>query len=85
MLKSAIVRLLLFGVPFMFGYIATRPAPPAPKPSFVICAYADGQMKVVPNAEACTAGSAILVPAVRTLPGPDVQDEAADKTVHLPF
>jgi len=86
MLKRAVVRLLLFGVPFTFAYLVSRPAlPTPPKPAFVICAYPDGRMKVAANAAACAAGSAILVPAAQRRPGPTVQGETADKTVHLPF
>ena len=88
MLKGAIVRLLLFGIPFTFGYLASRPAAPAVKPAFVICAYADGQMKAVADASDCAAGATILTPAAHTPPGPTApneDDESADRTVHLPF
>ena len=88
MLKGAIVRLLLFGIPFSFGYVATRPArPAAPTPAFVICAYPDGHVKIVARAEDCAAGSTILIPAARTLPEPAPADpaEGVDKTVNLPF
>jgi hypothetical protein len=46
-LKRTVVRLLMFGIPFCFSYVATRPAPapvPAPAPAasaqtFVICTW----------------------------------------------
>jgi hypothetical protein len=84
MMKRAIARLLLFGVPFTFGYLATRPARPAEStPRFVICASPDGQMRVTANAADCARGSAILVPAGRSLPEVDIN--GSDQTVNLPF
>jgi len=48
MLKRAVVRLLMFGVPFCFSYVVTRPAPSAPPAqTFVICAYGDQGRELV--------------------------------------
>lgn len=86
MFKRAIVRLLLFGVPFAVGFLASRPAPATEtKPTFVICAYPDGEMRVSAEAAACAAGSTVLVPAGRTLDLPAEAENSSDPTVHLPF
>jgi hypothetical protein len=83
MFKRAIARLLLFGVPFTFGYLATRPARQNPSPpQFVICAHPNGEMTVSPSGSACGQGSAVLVPAGRTLSDPAAN---ADPSLKLPF
>ena len=85
MFKRAIARLLLFGVPFTFGYLATRPARPTEsQPQFVICASPDGEMRITPTAAACAKGSTVLVPAGRSLPEAGL-DGSPDQTVNLPF
>jgi len=84
MFKRAILRLLLFGVPFTVGYLASRPAhPAAASPAFVICAYPDGEMRVTRTAASCAAGSSVLVPAVNPLETP--LEVGADRSINLPF
>ena len=84
MFKRAIARLLLFGVPFTFGYLATRPSRPMEsQPQFVVCASPDGEMRITPSASACAKGSTVLIPAGRSLPEADI--DSADRTVNLPF
>jgi hypothetical protein len=86
MLKRAFVRLLLFGVPFTFGYLASRPAPASKVgPAFVICADRNGEMRVTPSSATCAAGSTILVPAGRDLANPPSIEDGTDKSIKLPF
>ena len=84
MFKRAIVRLLLFGVPFTFGYLASRPAP-AMAPAFVICAERNGEMRLSPSSSACAKGSTILVPAGRDLVDSPSSEDGTGKSINLPF
>jgi hypothetical protein len=88
MFKRAILRLLLFGVPFTFGYLATRPVQPPARvsPAFVICAYPDGEMRVTPTAAACAAGTSVLVPATNPSDSSSPALEiGTDRSINLPF
>jgi len=68
MLKRFAVRLLLFGVPCFLSYVVTRPAPPAAKQAFVVCAYdPDGQLVIAPTQEACRTTTPSLKRSVETL------------------
>jgi hypothetical protein len=85
MFKRAIARLLLFGVPFTFGYLATRPAHrTSVGPAFVICAYPNGEMRITPTAAACAAGSSVLVPAANPSDAPPLEI-GTDGSINLPF
>ena len=85
MFKRAIARLLLFGVPFTFGYLATRPSRPIEsQPRFVICASPDGEMRITASASACAAGSSVLVPAANPFAAPDLEI-GTDASINLPF
>ena len=81
LLKHAVARLLLFGIPFALSYLATRPAQPAAGgQAFVVCAYPTdrpGELRISLDRKGCAKEkeprgsdeSVTTVPAVRTIPG----------------
>lgn len=86
MLKRAVVRLLLFGIPFGLSYWAARPGPEVGGQT-VVCAYPGdrpGELRINLNRGGCKEPNPVeIIPAGRSLP--DGMGARIQGSVNVPF
>jgi CRISPR-associated Cas5-like protein len=95
LLKRMAVRMLLFGIPFLGAYVATRPAPPlSTVRGFIVCAQPTdrpGELRISLDPALCAKEQesnkgVTITPTVRSSPQrSDYLLDNLDKEIPVPF